>query len=367
MQNRCRGKFTDRSPLGENLPLQREENTKMKGVYARSPFQFEIREMDVPQPKEGEALIQVKACGVCGTDLHFAADWTEDWMPLGHEVAAEVVEVGPGVTNVKVGDRVVPEDVTMCGMCEHCKNGEVWRCSNMYDFGGQPGMAEYMALNEHMLNPFQNINFVPASLTEPLAVAINTVVNAEVPLGGDVVVYGPGPIGLMCVRLAKLNGAARVALIGYDRSPRELARMEVGQAFGADELVYAAEEDPVEKVRSVFPSGAHSVVVTSPPITLPLAAQMVKFGGIASFIGINLGGESKVELDVNDLIFNKVTLRSTFAEPGISFPRSIRLLEEGMVDAGKLITHTFAFPKVEDVMRKSSQAEEPIIKAVLVP
>jgi len=339
----------------------------MKGVYARSPFQFEIREMDVPKPNEGEALIKVKACGVCGTDLHFAADWTEDWMPLGHEIAAEVVEVGPGVKNIKVGDKVIPEDVTMCGMCEHCKNGEAWRCSNMYNFGGQPGMAEYMALNEHMLNPFEDIGYVHASLTEPLAVAINTVHNAEIALGGDVVVYGPGPIGLMCVRLAKLQGAARVALIGYDRSPREIARMEVGEAFGADVLIHAAEEDPVEKVRSVFPTGAHSVVVTSPPVTMPLAVQMVKFGGIVSFIGINLGGESKVELDINDLIFNKVTLRSTFAEPGISFPRSLRLLREGMIDAEKLITNTFGFSEVGDVMRKSSQAEEPILKAVLVP
>jgi len=341
--------------------------TEMKGVYARSPFQFEIREMDIPKPKEGEALIKVRACGVCGTDLHFAADWTEDWMPLGHEVAAEVVEVGPGVTNVKVGDKVIPEDVTMCGMCENCKNGEVWRCSNMYNFGGQPGMAEYMALNEHMLNPFNNIDYVPASLTEPLAVAINTVKNAEIPIGGDVVVYGPGPIGLMCVRLAKLQGAAGVALIGYDRSARERARMKVGEDFGADVLIYAAEEDPVEKVRAAFPSGAHSVVVTSPPKTMPLAVQMVKFGGIVSFIGINLGGESKVELDINDLIFNKVTLRSTFAEPGISFPRSIHLLREGMIDADKLITSTFGFSEVGDVMRRSSHAEEPIIKAVLVP
>lgn len=123
----------------------------------------------------------------------------------------------------------------------------------------------------------------------------------------------------------------------------------------------------MEKVRAVFPSGAHSVVVTSPPKTMALAVQMVKFGGIFSFIGINLGGESKVELDINDLICNKVTLRSTFAEPGISFPRSIHLLEEGMIDAGKLITHTFAFPVLEEIMRKSCQAEQPIIKAVLVP
>lgn len=123
----------------------------------------------------------------------------------------------------------------------------------------------------------------------------------------------------------------------------------------------------MEKVRGVFPSGAHRVVVTSPAKTMALAVQMVKFGGIFSFIGINLGGESKVELDINDLICNKVTLRSTFAEPGISFPRSIHLLEEGMIDAGKLITNTLGFSEAGDIMRRSSKAEEPIIKAVLEP
>lgn len=340
----------------------------MKGVFARSPFQFEIRELDIRDPGPGEVLIKVRASGVCGTDLHFAADWTEDWMPLGHEIAAEVVEVGPGVTRLKAGDKVIPEDVAMCGVCENCKNGEPGKCRDMYDFGGQPGMAEYMTVSEHLLNKFDGMDFIPASLTEPLAVAVNTVLNAEVPLGGDVVVYGPGPIGLMCVRLARLRGAARVALIGYSsQSPRELARMKVGADFGADELIYAAEEDPVEKVRTLFPDGADCAVVTSPPMTLPPATEMTKFGGIISFIGINLGGQSKVELDVNELIFNKLTVRSTFAEPGIRFPTSIRLLKEGLIDADKLISHTFGFDETADIMRRSNEGKDPILKAVLVP
>jgi threonine dehydrogenase-like Zn-dependent dehydrogenase len=339
----------------------------MKGLFARSPFQFQVRDMEVPKPGDGEVLIQVKACGLCGTDLHFAADWTEGWQPLGHEIAAEVVEVGKGVTNVKVGDKVVPEDVTMCGVCQHCKNGEPWKCRNMYSFNGQPGMAEYMAINAHMVNPFEDLDFIQASLTEPLAVALNTVINAQIPMGGEVVVYGPGPIGLMCVRLARLQGAARVALIGSKRSPRETVRMQVGEELGADVLVYGLEEDPVQKVRSVFPNGAHSVIVTSPPKTLPLAVHMAQFGGTISFIGINLGGESMVELDVNQLIFNKVTLRPTFAEPGIRFPASIRLLQAGLVDARKLITHTFSFAEAEQMFRKSSEAREGVIKAVLVP
>lgn len=340
----------------------------MKAIFAKSPFQFQIREVDIPKPGPGEVLVRVRACGVCGTDMHFAADWTGDFMPLGHEIAAEVAELGPGVTSYQVGDKVIVEDVGMCGVCEACKNGEADRCRNNYNLKGQPGMAEYMAVSEHLLNRFDGLDFVPASLTEPLAVGLNAVLHAEIPLGGDVVVYGPGPIGLMCVRVAKLRGAARVVLVGGSRTqPRERARMQVGEAFGASHLVYGLDEDPVAAVRAILPKGADRVIVTSPPKTLPLGVQMTAFGGLVSFIGINLGGHSRVELDVNDLIFNKVTLRPTFAEPGIKFPVSLRLLQEGMIDAGKLITHTFSFAEAERIFRMSAEGKEPVVKAVLVP
>jgi threonine dehydrogenase-like Zn-dependent dehydrogenase len=340
----------------------------MNALFARSPFQFQLRQLDVPKPGDGEVLVKVHACGLCGTDLHFAADWSGDFMPLGHEIAGEIVELGPGVVGHRPGDKVIVEDVGMCGVCEACKNGHADQCRNNYNLKGQPGMAEYMAVSQHLLNRFDGLDYVPASLTEPLAVALNAVLHAEIPLGGDVVVYGPGPIGLMCVRLARLQGAARVALIGSTRRhPREAARMKVGEALGASQLIYGLDEDPVAAVRAIFPNGADRVIVTSPPCTLPLAVPMSRFGGLVSFIGINLGGKSKVELDVNDLIFNKVTLRPTFAEPGIKFPVSLRLLEQGMIDAGRLITHTFTFAEAERIFRMSSEGKEPVIKAVLVP
>jgi threonine dehydrogenase-like Zn-dependent dehydrogenase len=340
----------------------------MKAVFARKPFDFQIREVDIPTPGDGEVLVKVHACGLCGTDMHFAVDWTQDYMPLGHEIAAEVVELGKGVTTCRVGDKVIVEDVGMCGVCEHCKNGEPYRCRNNYNLKGQPGMAEYMAVSEHLLNKFDGLDYVHASLTEPLAVALNTVLHADILLAGSLVVYGPGPIGLMCVRVARLQGAANVTLVGYSsQSPREVARMQVGAAFGADHLIYAADQDPAETVRSIFPNGADRVIVTSPPKTLPSAVKMCAFGGIVSFIGINLGGQSAVELDVNDLIFNKVTLRPTFAEPGIKFPVSIRLLKGGLVDARQLVSHTFTFAETERIFRMNADGNEKVIKAVLVP
>jgi L-iditol 2-dehydrogenase len=340
----------------------------MQAIFAKAPFQIEIRDIPMPQPGPGEVLVKVHACGLCGTDLHFVRDWAGDPMPLGHEIAAEVVELGPGVTVYRPGDRVIVEDVGMCGVCENCKNGRYDRCRNNYNLNGQPGMAEYMAVNEHLLNRFDGLDYVHASLVEPLAVAINTVLHAEIPLGGDVVVYGPGPIGLMCVRLARLQGAGRVVLVGNcAEKPREAARMATGRRLGATDLVYAGNEDSAVRVRELLPQGADVLIHTAPPRTLPAALPTLRFGGLVSFIGVNLGGASKIELDLNDLIFNKITLRPTFAEPAVKFPVAIRLLQEGLVDARELITHTFSFAEAAEIMRASNDGQVPVIKAVLVP
>ena len=206
-------------------------------------------------------------------------------------------------------------------------------------------MAEMMTVNYRLLDKFEEISWTNATLVEPLAVAYNTVLNARIPLGGDVVVMGPGPIGLMCVRLAGMRGAGRVILIGTTaKSARGKKRLEAGLELSAD-----------------------SVIVTSPPLTLPLAIRCARFGGTVSFIGINLGGMSKIELDVNELIFNKVTLTPTFAEPAQNFPDTIGILRNNLMEASKLITTTFSFSEAEMTFRKSDSGEAPIIKAVFVP
>ena len=116
----------------------------MKALYAKKSFDFKIEEKDPKKPGVDEVLVKVHACGLCGTDMHFARDWTEDYAPLGHEISAEVMEVGEGNIPYKTGDKVIVEDVALCGICENCKSGKTHMCRNMYDMEGQPGMAEMM-------------------------------------------------------------------------------------------------------------------------------------------------------------------------------------------------------------------------------
>jgi len=340
----------------------------MKAAFARFPFDIQIRELEPRKPGLDEVLVLVKACGVCGTDLHLARDWQGEYQPLGHEIAAEVVEVGSGNIPYKAGAKVIVEDVAQCGICGHCKSGKPYLCRNMYDLGGQPGMAEMMTVNYHLLEPFDGIEWAHASLVEPMAVAYNTVLNGRIPLGGSVVVTGHGPIGLMCVYLARMRGAGKVLLVGSSRRrTRGRARLEAGVKLGADAVVEALEVDAAEAVKRVFAEGADSVLVTSSPSTLPQSLDMVRFGGTVSFIGIDLGGRNTVEIDVNKLVFGKISLIPTFAEPAQNFPDTIRILQSGRFDASLLVNRTFSFAELREVFLASDRGEAPIIKAVLVP
>ena len=341
---------------------------KSKGLYGRKGLDIQVRETEIGAPDEDHVIVKVHACGVCGTDINFVRDWEGDPMPLGHEIAAEVLETGKNVTSVKVGDRVIVEDCTMCGVCPDCKSGHPELCRNMYNMEGQPGMGQFMSVRFNCLNRFEGLDYVSACLTEPLAVCLTAVHNAEIPLGGSVAVLGPGPLGLMSARLARLRGAGFVAITGLPAdNEREKARLTLARRLGCDMTIEAGRQDVEAEIKKVFPTGVDRVIVSSPPESLHDALKIVRFGGIITFFGLHFGGKSVVSLDVNDLIFRKITLRPTFAEPAINFPVSIRLLKDGLVDAGALVSHTFGFDDATRIMGAVIDGSQPIIKAVMLP
>jgi len=341
---------------------------KSKGLYGKKYLDIQVREIEIGPPDEDHVIVKVRACGVCGTDINFVRDWDGQPMPLGHEIAAEVVEVGKNVTNVKMGDRVIVEDCTMCGLCENCRNGHPEFCRTMYDMEGQAGMGQYLSVRYNSLDRFDGLDYVSACLTEPLAVCVTAIENADIPLCGSVVVLGPGPLGLMTARLARLRGAGFVAITGLPAdNPREKARLELAQDFGCDMTIEIGKQDIEEEIKSRFPKGVDRVIVSSPPQSMYDAFKIIRYGGVITFFGLHFGGRSVIEVDINDLIFNKITLRPTFAEPAIHFPLSNRLLKEGLVDASKLITHTFGFKDAMSVMQTVIDGSEPIVKAVMLP
>ena len=339
-----------------------------KGLYGKKYLDIQEREHEIAPPDEDHVIVKVHACGVCGTDINFVRDWPDDYMPLGHEIAAEVLEVGKNVTTVTPGDRVIVEDVTMCGICDDCKSGHPEFCRNLFSIEGQPGMGQYMSVRYNSCDKFEGLDYVSACLTEPLAVSLTAVLNADIPLGGSVLVLGPGPLGLMSARLAKLRGAGFVAITGLPAdNPREKARLDAAREFGCDMVIEVGKQDVEEEIKRRFPKGVDRVIVSSPPQSMYDALKIIRFGGIITFFGLHFGGQSTVNIDVNDLIFRKITLVPTFAEPAINFPISNRLLHDGLVDASKLVTHTFGFDDAVATITAIVDGSQPIIKAVMLP
>jgi len=339
-----------------------------KGLFGKKGLQIEECQQEIDAPGPNYVIVRVRACGVCGTDVNFVRDWPGQPMALGHEIAGEVLEIGKEVTQVKPGDRVIVEDCSMCGVCEACKSGQAEFCRNMFTMEGQPGMGQYMSVRYNLLDKFDGMDYTAACLTEPLAVSLTAVSLAEIPLGGSVVVLGNGPLGLMAARLAKLRGAGFVAITGLgDGKPVSLARFAVAREFGCDLVMEIGRQSVEDEIKRKFPNGVDRIIVSSPPQSMLDAFKIIRFGGIITFFGLHFGGKNKIEVDVNDMIFRKITLRPTFAEPAINFPIANRLLKDGLVDAGKLISHTFGFDRARDVMRAIVDGSEPIIKAVMLP
>ena len=335
----------------------------MKGLYGRKGFDLELRERPSRALSGHLVRIRVHACGVCGTDLHFLRDM-EDWTPLGHEISGEVVETGGEVTRVKPGDRVICEDVNMCGACAACKSGRADLCRNGHTLEDQPGMSDELVVHENMLNVFSGIDPVVASMVEPLAVAVRGVDALRLRPLESMAVFGMGAIGLFSAAYARMLGAGRIAM--FAREPGSLRNKAASSAaldLGADEIYYTAEADYIK--RALAGGTFDAAIVAAPPSLAAKAIELLGYGGRALVMGVSFGADTTCPINVSDMVFNKKQLLTSIAEPALNFPLSIELIRSGRIDAARVITHQL---KLEESGKlKSLFAEDaPTIKAVML-
>ena len=335
----------------------------MRGLYGKSGFEMELRARpDVPVSGRMVRL-KVLACGVCGTDLHFLRD-LDDFTPLGHEISAEVIEVGADVTRVRVGDRVICEDVTMCGACAACKAGRFDLCRDGVTLNGQPGMSDELAVHESMLNVYTGIDPVSASMTEPLAVAVRGVDMLRIRPFESVAVFGMGAIGLFSAAYARLLGAGRIAMFARSRgSLRNTAAEKIGSELGADEFYYTTEPDCMEN--ALRKGGFDAAIVAAPPRLTANALRLLNYGGRALAMGVSFGPLENVPIDVNDMIFNKKQLLTSIAEPAQGFPFALELIRSGRIRADRAITHTLPLESFAALKTLYAQ-DAPAVKTVML-
>lgn len=308
-----------------------------------------------------EIRVKIAACGICGTDLHLNPAEADEENPFGHEMAGTILEKGCGVVNLEVGQKVVIESATPCGFCDNCKNTKQELCTNIQSFFflGLFGFAEEIICPAITAIPCDDLAPDIACLSEPLGVSIDLVRLADIKPESNVLLLGPGPIGLMALALVKRMGARRVFLSAFKR---ETARIAVAEKLGVDGI-FDPSEKPLPEVD--FGCEIDRILVTTPPSTLSDTFDVACKGGIISFIGIGYGESQYCKFDANAFHFKKLQLRASFASPALYTPLALQYLREGVIDGEMMISHRFPLDQIAEAMevaRDTSRAMKVIVQ-----
>jgi threonine dehydrogenase-like Zn-dependent dehydrogenase len=219
----------------------------MKALVLKEYGKFEIEEMPVPEYGDNEVLVRVKACSICGSDVHGMDGSTGRRIPpivMGHEASGVIEKAGKNVKGFKPGDRVTFDSTIYCGECYFCKRGEVNLCDNRKVLGVSCGdyrlhgaFAEYVTVPQHILYSIpENVTFERAAMVEPLSVAFHAITRSKVQLDCSAVVVGAGMIGLLIIQLLKINGCGKIIAVDMVQEKLELAKK-----FGATDVIRADE------------------------------------------------------------------------------------------------------------------------------
>lgn len=337
----------------------------MKAVYLKAPNQFEVRDVELRSPGPDEVIVKIKACGFCGHDKILAAYAGEQWQPFGHEFSGVVEEVGSQVTHLKVGDRVAIETSTFDPLDPVVLNGHPeWDTdgpSYMEMEHTGMGFAERTVVPAVLCVPFDDITDEEACFLEPMGVAADLILTADIKLGNDVLLMGAGAIGLMALQMAKASGARKIYVAEHKKNKK---KAELALKMGADQIIYTDEED---LLKFPFPrGGVDRVLVTTPPKTIDTATKVCNVGGIVAFLGISYGPAAIVSFDSNVVHLNKLQIRGSNAIPALYFPHCIDLLKAGIVDVKPLISHRFRIENAPEGIQAFLRESDIAVKAVMI-
>ncbi|WP_026487245.1 zinc-dependent alcohol dehydrogenase family protein [Caldanaerobius polysaccharolyticus] len=322
----------------------------MKAAVFNGPGDIVVSDIPEPDIGDGDVLIKVKACGVCGTDLHVyhGGEGSAPVNPpvvLGHEFSGEVVKVGHGVKTLKPGDRVAVDPNIYCGECEYCRTGKKELCERLKAIGVNynGGFEEYCAVPAKQVYRLPDtVDFVSGAMMEPLACCIHGMDLAEVKAGDTVLVLGGGAIGLIMMQLARLSGAAKVVV----SEPVEMRR-SLALKLGADVVVNPIENDLKAALSISGISGADVVIeCVGSKVTARQAFDVAKKGGRIVLFGVAAVND-EVVLKPFDVYQKQLTIKGSFINPDTNY-RAVELLGSGRINVKDLVTHKFHIDDIND-------------------
>ena len=337
----------------------------MRSTRVIGPGKVAIEEAVRPEPKHGEVVVAVGACGICGTDLH----WYHGELMLpqccpGHEIAGTVAMAGPGVTTLKEGDRVTVEGFASCGVCRYCLAGDYHYCTalRMLGINIPGGFADYLAMPARHCFPVGAMDLATASLGEPLGVAVHGVRISGLRIGQRVLVLGAGTIGLMAVVAARAGGASEILVTA--RRPQQKA---AAKALGADRVFDDADEAALYAAAAESPIDVVLESVGGAANTLDVAVRASRPGGTICLLGlytrpvafpsiIAIARELTIK---GSMVYNRSGSRA-------DFDIVVDLLQRrGAQLAETMITHRFPLDRIGDALETASDKQRGTIKVTI--
>lgn len=332
--------------------------------YAEKKYSVELREVPRPVIGDDDVMLQVEAVGVCGSDLH---QWTSNhsWpvnypVILGHEFSGTIVSIGKGVSGWSVGDRVVSETAAIIDSNSPLTRQGLYNLDPSrkgFGYGVDGAMTKYVKVPSRILHRVpETLSLVKASLTEPCCVAYSaTVVNASINPGDYILVLGPGPIGLLCAALARLQGA----IVGVAGLESDLTRLKIAEKYGCEVLINNVEE----WARQGDGLGVDGVIdAAGVSATLKTALNLVRPNGWISKVG---WGPQPLDFSLDPLVQKNIRLQGSFSHNWPIWERVLRLLSTGLLDIDPIIGGEWSLEAWKEAFETMHSGQ--IVKAILRP
>ncbi len=343
----------------------------MKALVLKDYHKFMIEEFAVPGCGPDEALVKIKACAICGSDVHGIDGSTGRRIPpiiMGHEASGIIEKVGANVHNFQPGARVTFDSTIYCGRCYFCRRGKINLCDHRKvlgvscdDYRLHGALAEYVTLPSHIIYSLpDSVSFEQAAMIEPLSIAFHALRRSSVSLNETVVVVGVGMIGLLVVQLLKLVGCRQIIAVDLVQEKLNLARK-----FGATVGLKADQVDvPTEIYKLTEGRGAdlafEVVGITS---TVQSAIASLRKGGSLILVG-NL--KPSVDLPLQTIVTRQLSLNGSCASSG-EYPDCLELIASGKVDVDTFISATAPLADGEAWFKRLYAGEPGLMKVILKP
>jgi L-iditol 2-dehydrogenase len=343
----------------------------MKGLVLIDACRFEVRDVPKPEIAANEVLVEVKACGICGSDVHGMDGSSGRRKPpiiMGHEASGVVVEVGESVQRWQRGDRVTFDSTVYCGNCHFCRRGDVNLCDNRQvlgvscdEFKRDGALAQYVAVPELIVVGLPDgVSFEQAAMVEPVSIAVHAVARVPVQLNDTGVVIGAGVIGLLTIQALKARGCGFVMAVDTRQDRLDLARQ-----LGADKCFNPEECDVVDEVMKRTGGRGADLAMEAVGFapTVEMAVNAVRKGGSVGLVG-NLS--PAVELPLQAVVTRELSLFGSCASRG-EYPACLDLIAGGMIQVDPLVSGLASLEDAGDWFARLHSGKESLMKVVVRP